>query len=161
MDKKAVLIDYLINNKDKFYRIALMHVHNEADAYDIVSEATVKAFTKIYLLRNLDAINSWFYRILIRCIYDNTNQKKRIYLFEDHEEENIEDKKDIKINDQIALSTEIQKLPQKYQTVILLKYYENMTFEEVSTILKIPESTVKSRTKKALEILRKEGLFNE
>ncbi len=161
MDKKKLLTEYLINNKDKFYRFALMYVHHSADAYDIVSEATLKALTKIYLLKKTEGLNAWFYRILVRTIYDYTRRSRLFKTSTSEQVEMIEDENNQLSNQTIDLINFIQKLPPKYKTVIILKFYEDLTYEEISTVTHLPVSTVKSQVKKALEILRKEVMINE
>lgn len=153
MSKKEIVLDYLMENKDVIYRIALFHVKNEADAYDVVSEASIKAITKCNALKKPEAIKSWFYRILIRCIYDSTNRKKRFLPI--NEEAQISLDSDT-FTDKLSFLEIIDHLPPKYQTVIVLRFYENLTFKEMAKILRLPQSTVKSRVNKAIELLRKE-----
>ena len=53
----------------------------------------------------------------------------------------------------------IQRLPQKYKEILLLFYYKDLTYEEISEILQIPEGTVRSRLSRAREKLKK--MMNE
>ena len=53
----------------------------------------------------------------------------------------------------------IQKLPSKYKEVILLFYYKELSYEEISEILKISEGTVRSRLSRARQKLKK--MMNE
>lgn len=47
----------------------------------------------------------------------------------------------------------MRKLPKKFRTVLTLKIYSGLTFEEISALLRIPESTLKSRYKRAHAML--------
>lgn len=49
----------------------------------------------------------------------------------------------------------IHQLPRKYQEVVLLRYWENMSYEEISDVLKVPEGTVATRLNRAKRSLRK------
>lgn len=160
MSNREIVEQYLIDNRDTFYRIAYIHVQSEADAFDIVSEATIKAITKCHSLRNPVAIKSWFYRILIRCVYDSTNLKKKINVCEDFSDQIMDSSNQDQLMTISTLEL-IQKLPTKYQTVIILRYYEDLSFKEMASILHLPQSTIKSRVKKAIELLRNEVNINE
>ena len=50
----------------------------------------------------------------------------------------------------------VTALPYKYRTVIVLTYFKDLPNQNVSQILNLPESTVKTRLKRAKEMLRKE-----
>ena len=55
----------------------------------------------------------------------------------------------------------VSKIPQKYRELILLRYVENLKYEDIAKITNIPVGTVKNRIFKAKEILRKEIEYNE
>jgi RNA polymerase sigma-70 factor, ECF subfamily len=55
-----------------------------------------------------------------------------------------------------GLKNEVEKLPPDYRNVIRLIYFFGYTHQEVSTILQLPLGTVKTRTRMALQILRKQ-----
>ena len=69
----------------------------------------------------------------------------------------IEDENNELSNQTIDLINFIQKLPPKYKTVIILKFYEDLTYEEISTVTHLPVSTVKSQVKKAFKDTKKRG----
>ena len=51
---------------------------------------------------------------------------------------------------------QVQALPQKYRTIVYLYYSAGLKFKEIAECLHIPESTVKSRMRRAKSILKKE-----
>ncbi|UFJ43432.1 hypothetical protein LOK74_00285 [Brevibacillus humidisoli] len=55
----AVLSTFVIENKEKFYRLAYSYVKNSEDALDIIQEAIYKAIRSIDSLHHQDAIKSW------------------------------------------------------------------------------------------------------
>ena len=62
----------------------------------------------------------------------------------------------------IDLRLSVDKLDLKYKTIVILKYFQDMTLMEISEVLKCPLGTVKTNLHKALEQLRvdlKEGLL--
>ena len=58
------LIEFLIENQNKFYRYAFTYVHHREMAMDTVQSSFLKAMENIHTLRNPDAMKTWFYRIL-------------------------------------------------------------------------------------------------
>jgi len=57
---------------------------------------------------------------------------------------------------QERIQHEISKLPEKYRTVIVLKYIEECSLQEISEILDLPLGTVKTRIHRGREALRKQ-----
>ena len=59
------IVSYLLENQDKFYRLAFSYVHNADAALDIVQNAIVKALEHYTSIRNADYVKTWFYRVLV------------------------------------------------------------------------------------------------
>ena len=53
-----------------------------------------------------------------------------------------------------AVKEALKKLAEKYREVLILKYFEEMSYEEISDILKIPEGTVATRLNRAKQALK-------
>ena len=68
---------------------------------------------------------------------------------------------DQKIEDCIFINQLLKNLNEKQKQIIILKCYNDLTFKEIAKILKSPESTVKSRYQKAIEILQKKAGVNK
>jgi RNA polymerase sigma-70 factor (ECF subfamily) len=151
MEKKEILSEYLINNQNKLYRIAFTYTKNQDNAKDILHDSILKAYKKINTLRDIERINYWFIRILVNCSINYLKRSKRIVLFEDGIE--LVDN-DINVNyddlyDAIDLLAPVDK------SLITLKYFEQLTFKEISNIMSLNENTVKSKIYKSLKIMRK------
>lgn len=78
--KDKMIIDFIKDNQEYFYRIAFRYVKNQDQALDIVQEAIVKALQKRYTLRNIEFLKTWFYRILVNECF-TTMKKSRKLLF--------------------------------------------------------------------------------
>lgn len=59
------IINYIIENKEKYYRIAYSYVKNKEDALDIVQDAIVKALRYQHTLKDVNYLNTWFCKIII------------------------------------------------------------------------------------------------
>lgn len=85
---KEILINYIKENEDKFYRIAFSYSENEEAALDIVQESIVKSLNHINKLKNEEYVKTWFYRILINECLQYIKKNKRIITYESQEIEN-------------------------------------------------------------------------
>ncbi len=153
------IVDYIVENQQKFYRIAYCYVYNKDSALDIVQNAICKALEHYHGLRNPDAVKTWFYRILVNesltyikkngreIACEPTELKEEVYY-------------EPKFEPGLAVYEEINKLSEEMQTVVVLHFFEQLTLKEVSQVTGVNLNTVKSRLYAALAKL-KEGLKEE
>jgi len=148
MNKKEFTLK-IADVKRKLYNTALLYLGNESDAMEAVDEAVYKAFKSIKSLKHDELFNTWLIRILINECKKELRRKKRIYV-SDIIEENSED-----FNyDILPLNEAILKLSEDLRSVIILRYFDDLTLSEVSEILDIPQGTVVSKQRKALSLLK-------
>ena len=137
--------------KTKLYRTAKGILGNETLALDAVSEAVYRAFRGIKHLREPKYAETWFTRILLNVANDMNRRKKYEITVEKLPEGSyFDDHNNFEFNQLIEI------LQPELREIISLKYYSGYTLAEISTILKIPEGTVKSRLNRALNVLRLE-----
>lgn len=145
--------DYIINNNELFYRLAYSYVKNTDDALDVVQESIYKAFSSIDSLKDYSYIKTWFYRIIVNTSLDLLRKRKREvvtdeeYIFDENNGECD------KYHD-IDLKNALDDLPEKYRSIIILRYFEDLKIEEISKVLNENINTVKTRLYKGLKILR-------
>ena len=157
-----LLVEFITQNQQNFYRFAYQYTHNEQAALDVVSNAVYKALTKYKNLREIEYLKTWFYRILINESKTYLRKNKRLLPID--EIEDVSSYQDHYQLDEWNLYEKINQLPEKFKTIIILRFYEEMTLEEISIITKSNLNTVKSRLYKALKLLKlnfKEGDFHE
>lgn len=150
----------IINDrKAMLYKTAYSYMKNKEDALDIVNETVYKAYCSIKKLKEPRFFNTWLTRILINCSLDVIKKNKKTLTFE----EKIATNKAPEENDReeiLDLKNSIEKLDDKCRTVVILKYYQDMTISEISEVLECPVGTIKTYLHKALTELRidlKEG----
>ena len=142
--------------KNMIYNIAYTYARNVADADDITQDVFMKYLNSDEVFQTLDNEKFWLIRVTINTCksYLKKYWKKNVYLDDDYinrlpsDRENSNDK----TNDDIF--EYVFTLPQKYKTVIILFYYENLSINDISKTLKITESNVKKRLERARNILR-------
>jgi len=79
--------------------------------------------------------------------------KKIIYL--DNDSSIACDEKDISLEEKMDLYNAIDTLKDKYKTVIILRYFNNMSIDDIAKTMEIPSNTVKSHLRRAKESLSK------
>ncbi len=139
----------LIENYNRYYRLAYSYVKNEYDAMDIVQEAACKAIYKSDTLKNPDYAGSWIYRILLNEAYNILRKKQK----EDYQTQEMELYREDYYED-LDLLQAIHQLRQEEQTVIYLRYYEDRQLDEIAEITQEKLSTVKSRLYRAMQKLK-------
>ncbi len=143
----------LINEKKgSMYRIAYSYVKNKHDALDIVQEAVYKAYISVAKLKNPENFNTWLIRIVINCAVDYLRKTKKIIYLEQENLEKAEENKNIEQN--MDLHAAIDNLDTKHKAVIILRYFEDMTLQDIAQVLEWPVNTVKTYLYRALKQLK-------
>lgn len=145
----------MTDNRRRFYRIAYSYVKNEQDALDIVSESTYKGLKYLKSLKESAFFITWMTRIVINTAIDHERKNARLVIFGDYMME--PDERGLTGFDEeviFDLYDAIDILEPDEKTCIILKYFEEYTFREISEILNMPESTVKSKIYKCLRHMK-------
>lgn len=156
--------------KDKIYQLCYRMLGNVHEAEDIAQEAFIRAYVNIDSFDINRKFSTWLYRIATNLTIDRIRKKKPDYYLDAE----VAGAEGLTMYSQIAadgvlpedavlsleLSDTIQKkilkLPDKYRTVIVLKYIDELSLIEIGEILNIPVSTVKTRIHRGREALRKQ-----
>ena len=146
------LIEYLVQSQNQFYYIAYGYLKNQEDALDAVQTAVCRALERQSSLRNPDAMRTWFYRILIHVCTDILRQKNRL-IFLPTEELDAGSYDDPQPEDG-SLAQQVDALPPELALIIRLRFYEELSLAEISTVTGVNLNTVKTRLYSALKKLR-------
>ena len=134
--------------------MAYSYTHNEADASDIVQNGAYKAIRSCHTLKEPDFASTWVYRIMLNECFSYTRIPKHISY------ENMLDENGIELGlaEDTYTNTDLQKaidaLSDKDKAIIILKYFEDKTLEEIADILAENINTIKSRLYRSLKKLR-------
>ena len=146
------IAEYAVKHKENFYRLAYSYVKNADDALDIVQESVYKAISSMDSLKNPDYLKTWFYRIVVNTSLDFLRRQKRNVAVG----EEILGSFDFGAVDSYGdfdLQRALDNLPEKYRTIVVLRYFEDLKIDEIAEILNENVNTVKTRLYKSLEIL--------
>ncbi|MFD6439021.1 RNA polymerase sigma factor SigW [Peribacillus sp. NPDC060186] len=156
--------------KDKVFQICFRMLGNRQEAEDLAQEAFVRAFVNIRSFNIQMKFSTWLYRIATNLCIDRLRKKKPDFYLDAE----VSGTEGLNMYSQIAsdmakpedeveslelqetIQVEIMKLPEKYRSVIVLKYIEELSLKEISEILDLPVGTVKTRIHRGREALRKQ-----
>ena len=145
------LTAFIVEHQEDFYRLAYSHVKNRDAALDVVQESIVKALSKAGGLRRPESLKPWFYRILINESMNYYRYTRRLTPLEEAAESAAP------AGDHAArldLLAAIDRLDQKDQLIIRLRFFEDLKLEEIAQAAGLNLNTVKSRLYKSLRKLR-------
>lgn len=151
---KHAYAELIVENRQAFYRIAYSYVKNEQEALDIVSEAVYRGLVHIRDLREPEFFKTWMTRIVINTALEMIRKNSRQTVLKDDMLEDV-DMEQMEQEVRFDLYTALDALGAEDKSYIILKYFEGYSFKDISNLLEIPESTVKSKVYRCLEWMRK------
>jgi RNA polymerase sigma-70 factor (ECF subfamily) len=154
--------------KDSIYFMLLKMVNNKDDAEDLTIEAFGKAFNRLNQYTPNYAFSTWLFKIATNNCIDFIRKKKKNVLSIDNRFENedgdslmIELKSSGRDPEQEAMREQkiklmrevVTKLKPRYQKLVELRYFKELSYEEISNELDLPLGTVKAQLFRAREFL--------
>ncbi len=169
-DSKAFELLVLKYQKPLYYAANAI-TKNPAAAEDIVQDAFVKAFEKLDTLKNPSGFYQWIKKIVVNMalnLYDRN--KWNVDVSSDDENDFFDniavydtpEEKTLKDELKQYIKVFVDALPEKLRLVLVMREIDDLSYEEISELLKIPVGTVRSRLFNARQVLRdrliKQGL---
>lgn len=148
-DKESLIQDLLVSQYEKYYRMAYSYVRSESDALDIVQEAAYKAIYYADNLKQPEFADTWICRIVINeaITYIKKNRKPYVEL------EEVEAGRE-EVYEDVDLRAAIDRLAPRDRTIIMLRFFEDMSLEQIAEICNENLSTIKSRLYRTLKKLK-------
>ena len=133
------------------YRLCMVYLKNTADSEDAVQNAFIKLIYNAPTFKTQFDEQRWLVRVTINICKNHLSKAhvKRDLSLESAE--NVSYMQEVSAFDIVEI---LDKLPDKYKSVIYLHYTEGFTTEEISKILSMGQSAVKMRLKRGREILK-------
>lgn len=141
---------------DRAYRLARAILRDPAEAQDATHDAVVQAWRKWETLRDPERFEAWFDRILVNICRNRLRSGRRqatdisaevALASGDHADHSV---------DRQALGAAIAALSPDHQVVVALRFYRDLTIDDIAARLGVPSGTVRSRLHYALQRLRGE-----
>lgn len=149
------------------YCLCYSYTQNQQDALDLVQEIYIKVFNNINKFDDSMPFHPWIRRISVntclnfkRTIKNNIislNQSineeegtlEDVLLAEDHVEDEV-----LNLETKDIIKTNLKEIPEKYRIIIVLRYYENLDYNEIAKLLNKPLGTVKTELYRAKALLK-------
>lgn len=152
--------------KDRVWSIALHFSGNEAIAHDITQQVFLKLFTNIAQFRHEASFGTWLYRLVVRTCLDDWRARRRFISFDfssasQSQDDGVDErylmesrfsKRSLTQEERFSqheiseeVKAAIKKLKPKLRITILLKYFEDLSYDEMARALGCSTGTVASR----------------
>lgn len=158
---------HIINKyKNQLYATILRMTKNPQDAQDLVQDAFIKVYHQLDKYDGKGSFSSWIYRVTINHCMDEFRKKSyKMKKVELHEESAINPKSPevifFKKEKNRQLERLISTLPEDERMIILLRYVNELSYQEISELVQIPLSQVRNKLhrakKKMRETVKSEG----
>lgn len=152
-EKEELVEKLLLENYNKYYRLAWSYVYNSDDAADIVQNGAYKALLYSAGLKEKEFAGTWIYRIMLNEIFCFLKKPRAVSIDAAWEGGGSEPAQEDKYED-FDLQKALDSLDPKDKLVVELRYFEDRKLEEIAAVLQENLSTVKSRLYRSLKKLR-------
>lgn len=150
----------------ELYRPTLMSLsmrmlRNSDDANDVVQETLVKAFRALSDFDPERPLKPWLCRICTNCCVDSVRHRRRDGDSLDQHEYMLADDQDVDVSAsgsilQSQVVAAVDRLPEKYRKIIMMRHFRHMDVNEIAVELDKPEGTIKSWLFRARAMLKKD-----
>jgi RNA polymerase sigma-70 factor (ECF subfamily) len=152
-------------HKDRAMTLAVRMLGNREEAEEVVQDAFLRAFRGLDQFRGDAKFSTWFYRILHNLCFTRISRRRgSAERIDDHEGQDLESMvspDDVGIQEQMEsdelrrlVGEQIEMLPPKLKSAVVLFYLEGSSYEETAEILNIPVGTVKTYLHRGRNLLR-------
>jgi len=154
--------------KRPVYHMILKMIRNTDDAEDLTIEAFAKAFKNLHKFKKDYTFSTWLFRIATNNTIDFIRKKKlktfslNTSFSDDNGEAVTIDVEDNNLNPQEETIKDqkielvqmfVTKLPPKYQRLVRLRYFDELSYDEIAKTLEAPLGTVKAQLHRARELM--------
>jgi RNA polymerase sigma-70 factor, ECF subfamily len=145
--------------KDRVFSIACYSFGgDETAAGDVSQQIFLKLMTSIGQFRGDSAFTTWLYRLVVNACIDERRKRRRFMPFElkptaSIEERRPQEKRYAKLEIADSVHAAISELKPKLRMPILLKYVEDLSYEEIAGVLGCSKGTVASRLNRGHQAL--------
>lgn len=173
---KSILIRCKKNDKNAFaelfkfyqnylFKLCFSYVQNEQETLDMMQEIYIKLYRNFDKYDEKYPFHPWIRKVAVNTCLNEKRKKTPSIVPLNNDDENLD------LEDQLAAEEDIEQevednamaciikahincLPEKQRMVIILRYYEDLSYEEISELLNLPLGTVKTDLYRAKNALR-------
>jgi len=163
IEDKEALIDEVMNKYgQEILQLVYSYVNNKEVAEDLTQDIFVKCYKSLHTYKGKSKLKTWLWRIAINHCKDYIKSwyNKKVIVTENEftytgvQKESVEQTV-IQNDEDRRLASAVMNLPIKYREVIYLFYFEELPIKDIAMVIEVKENTIKTRLKKAKELLKK------
>lgn len=140
---------------DRLFRLAMSLTGQVADAEDVLQETFTGAYRSAGTFKGESSVGTWLTKILIRQIALWRRQRAGKRTSELDQNDTPRSAGHVSgVEAKIDLQAALQQLSDEHREVLVLREFEQLSYEEIATMLEIPRGTVESRIHRARTELR-------
>ncbi|MCM3601096.1 sigma-70 family RNA polymerase sigma factor [Robertmurraya korlensis] len=160
--EREEIIDQLMQEySDDILHLVYTYVKNRTTAEDLTQEIFLKCYEKLNQFNQQATLKTWVYRIasnhckdyLRSWHYRKITLSDKILDYIPSKSKQVEEEI-IANSEENILTNAVMNLPLKYREVVFLHYYEELSLAEISKITTVNINTIKTRLKRAKELLK-------
>lgn len=154
---------------DKLYQLAFRLTGNRQEAEDVVQETFLRVYKHLDRYDEKLKFSTWIYRIASNLCIDRLRKRRNVYSLDaqsaEHEDldgysmlpgdERTPESEVLLSETQEMVHRAIESLPLKYKSVVVLRYLQDLSLQEIAEVLDMPVTTVKTRVHRAREYMRR------
>ena len=158
--KESAFEELVYRYEKKVYSLCYRYVENQEDALDLAQEAFVRVYRFLPQFRFDAAFSTWVYRLTVNSCLDflRRNKQNRTYSLDapmeletgelkrevtDEGPSPLEELERKELRREVRMA--LDRLPEEQRVPIFLKEFQDMSYEDIAKILKVPLGTVRSR----------------
>ena len=158
--------------KDRLLNFVLRYFNNVEQAEDVVQDTLIKLYTHASYYKNVAKFSTWIFTIAknnaLTELRKNKRKKTDSLWTDDGQVIDINSKEeslDSKVQNEIAidqLNKFLDEIPENFRMAVVLRDFQELSYEEISKILEIPIGTIKSRINRGrIQLAEKMKHFKE
>jgi RNA polymerase sigma-70 factor (ECF subfamily) len=151
--------------KDRAFGLALRLLKNREEAEEATEDAFIRAYNALERFQNRASFGTWLYRIVYNVCLTRLNSKKGGLKSLEYDEGKDYDEypltsqsslyEKIEINDMVGFVHKIiGEMPERYQVILSLFYFQELSYQEICEIMELPLGTVKTHLFRARAMLQ-------
>lgn len=145
-------------HKDQVFSVALRFLKGDrAAAEDVTQEVFVRVFRAARGFRHDAKISTWLHRITVNACLDELRRRRRVLLFGDVPpslEGRVDPEEPVELD--ARLQDALDRLTPKLRLVVLLRHFNDLSYDEIAEALEVSPGTVASRLSRAHTFLERE-----
>jgi RNA polymerase sigma-70 factor (ECF subfamily) len=148
-------------HKDRVYSIALRYAGDSATAMDIAQDTFLKLLSNIGQFRGDASFESWLYRMVVNTCLDHHRKRRRFLPLLDEALDVFRAPRESALSDllreeqQQRVQQLVAQLPEEQRIVVVLRYTDGLSYEEIADLLGCRRGTVASRLNRAHKTLER------